>query len=424
MITFFMQPACISTEARGENVKSMTFYERAFRYIQRKRSQSILLLVCFFIISVTILSATMILQSAQATNFSIREKTGTKLVLRSESGISADTIVQIQGISSVSKINGTVSNAAFPVGFSPVIKKDGTEPLNMAVSLHAYDNTEMDGLFAEEKYRLLDGIHITENQSGILVNSILADANGLSIGDSLSFQTEDEKTAAGKIIGIFFSGSEREQENNVTAAYRIENQIFVDHKLFQQLYGVREMDAVSVYIADPEKLDELQTQIESLVDDSVSITASDALYKQMQAPLKQVIRITSLMLILTVITAVIVISLLLCMWTRTRIKETAVLISLGVSKISMLLQELTESLVLFILSVMGATAFGILFAGQLTSALFSASDFVSLANIHLEIKHVLTLLLLGSGIVFVAVGISIYPILRANPRDTLSRMEG
>ena len=193
----------ISIEARDENVKSMTFYECAFRYIWRKRSQSILLLVCFFIISVIILSATVILQSAQATNLSIQEKTGTKLVLHSETGITADIIAQIQGISSVSKINRTVSNTAFPVGFSPVIKKDGTD---MAVSLHAYDNTGIDGLFAEEKYRLLDGIHITENQ------------------------------------------------------------IFVDHKLFWQLYGAGKSTAVSVYTADPEKLSELQMQIESLVE--------------------------------------------------------------------------------------------------------------------------------------------------------------
>lgn len=102
-------------------------------------------------------------------------------------------------------------------------------------------------------------------------------------------------------------------------------------------------------------------------------------------------------------------------------KETVVLISLGVSKINLLLQELTESLTLFILSVAGATAISILFAGQLTNVLFSASDFASLANTHLQIKHVLTLLLLGSGIVFVAVGISIYPIIRANPREIIGR---
>lgn len=71
-ITSSVQPVFISIEARDENVKSMTFYERAFRYIWRKRSQSILLLVCFFIISVIVLSATVILQSAQATNLSIR----------------------------------------------------------------------------------------------------------------------------------------------------------------------------------------------------------------------------------------------------------------------------------------------------------------------------------------------------------------
>ena len=405
----------------------MTFYKRAFRYIQRKKSKTILLLMCFLLISTMVLCAVMILQTAGATNQSIQEKTGTKLVLSNQQGkndITAETIASICALDSVTQINREASNVAYPADFSPLVMKDGTEPLNMAVTIHAYDNTEIDGLFAQEKYRLLDGQHISENQNGILINSILAEVNGLGIGDSISFETDMGKTISGKVIGIFFSGMERKQADNIAAAYRIENQIYVDYDLFENLFGASGFTSVSVYTDTPETLNDLYTQVEQLVDNETKIVRSDALYMQMQAPLKQVIRITSLMLILIVITAVIVTSLLLCMWTRTRTKEVAIMISLGFSKFNLFLQSVTESISLFVLSVIGAVTINSLFTGLLINKLFSSSDFASLTTAHLEGQHIMTLLLLGSMIVLISVGISIFPTLRANPRDTFSRMEG
>ena len=130
------------------------------------------------------------------------------------------------------------------------------------------------------------------------------------------------------------------------------------------------------------------------------------------------------MMALIVTTAVIVVSLLLCMWMRTRAKEMAVFISLGVSKGSLFLQAMTESLTLFVLSVLGATVICGLFAGNLMDSLFSTGDLARMAGAHLEPTHLLTLILLGSAIVLIAVGMSVFPTLRANPRDTLARMEG
>lgn len=405
----------------------MNFYQRAFRYIQRKKSKSILLFMCLLIISTMILSASMMLQTAQATSRSMWEKTGTKLVLknlRGENKIAGNVIAEISELPTVTKINRIASNIAYPGDFSPVIVNDGTEPINFAVTLHAYDNTEIDGQFAQEKYRLIKGVPITENQDGILVNSILAEVNGMSIGDQITFTTDDGNIASGKIIGIFFSGMERRQDDSTAAAYRIENQIFIDHGLFETLYGEVGYSSVSVYTTEPERLNDLNQQIELLIDSDISIATSDVLYQQMQAPLKQVIRITTLMLALIVITAIIVISLLLCMWARTRTKEFAVLISLGVSKSNLLLQSITESLTLFAFSVVGAAAISSLFTKQIMSSLFETNDLVSMVNTHLEAKHLLMLLILGGVIVLAAVGISIFPTLRANPRETLSRMEG
>lgn len=405
----------------------MNFYQRAFRYVQRKKSKSILLFLCFLLISTLILCAAMILQTAQATSNSIREKTGSKIILENWQGqneISAETVSQLLKLTSVTKVNRVASNTAFPANFSPIIVKDGNDPLDLSVTLHAYDDTAIDGLFAQEKYRLLEGNHISENQNGIIINSILAELNQLSIGDQLAFETESGESASGKIIGIFFSGMERRQDDSIATAYRIENQIFVDHGLFEKLCGKSGYSSVSVYTAEPDSLDELYEKAEFLVDDSISITTADTLYQQMQAPLKQVIRITSLMLVLIVITAVIVISLLLCMWMRTRTKEMAVLISMGFSKWNLFLQAVMENISLFVCSVIGAAVISGLFSKSLMSSMFSSSDFAAMADAHLEPQHLITLLLLGSMIVLFAVGFSILPILRANPRDTLSKMEG
>ena len=161
-----------------------------------------------------------------------------------------------------------------------------------------------------------------------MINSILAQANGLGIGDTITLETETGDTASGEIIGIFFSGMERRQEDNVAAAYRIENQLYVDHRMFETLFDADGYCSVSVYTSVPDCLDALREQAEPLVDDFVSITTSDALYQQMIAPLKQVTRVTVLMMALIVTTAIIVVSLLLCMWMRTRAKEMAVFISL------------------------------------------------------------------------------------------------
>lgn len=406
----------------------MRFDQRAFRYLWRKRSKSILLLCILLVISTMILAATMILQTAQTTSSSIQEKTNSKIVLQSQNGknsINSELIAQIAAFEDVSGINRTASGTAYPVNFSPVTYAESSEPENLTVAVKAYDNTEIDGLFAEEKYRLLEGVPISEEHpQGILINSILAQANGLTIGNQLEFETEDGTSVSGEIIGIFFSGMERKQEDSILSVYRIENQVFVDHSFFEMLFGTPGFSSVSVYTSVPEQMDVLYSDIEQLVGEEINLVESGTLYAQIQAPLQQVIRVTIVMLVLTLITAVIVVSLLLCMWMRTRQKEFAILISLGKSKWDLLSQVITESVTLFLLSVLGAACCTNLLSGKIMQSLFSAEEFSSIMNAHVQGRHLLTLIVVGGFIVLLAVGISIFPTLRTNPRDTLSRMEG
>lgn len=89
-----------------------------------------------------------------------------------------------------------------------------------------------------------------------------------------------------------------------------------------------------------------QPKLLAILGDKVETTTSDTLYKQMEAPLTQIIRVTKLMLILTLITGTVVVSLLLWMWMRTRQIETAIFISMGKSKSTISLQIFLELLII------------------------------------------------------------------------------
>lgn len=405
----------------------MNYRQRAFLYLWRKKSKSILLFSILLVISTMLLSATMILQTAQATSRSLQEKAKAKLVLDADdkSLITPDMTAQLIACKDVASINRAASHTAYPADFSPVTGSASPEDANAMITLHAYDNTETDGVFAEEKYRLLEGNAIdSQHPHGILINTLLAAENVLSLGDTLCFKTDDERKASGTIIGIFSSGVEYRQEASVLAAYRIENQLFCDHSLYEALFGTQGYSSVSVFTANPAHMEQLYSTLSQIVGNGISITTSDALYAQLQAPLQQVCQITALMLALTLLTAIIVVSLLLCMWMRTRQKEFAILISLGESRLHLLLQAAMEGITLLWLSIIGAACCAGIFSNRMINQLFSSLDFAGMSELHVRWEHLVSLTAMGGAVVLAAIGISILPTLRANPKDILSGMEG
>lgn len=159
------------------------------------------------------------------------------------------------------------------------------------------------------------------------------------------------------------------------------------------------------------------------------MTTSDALLSQMEAPLTQITRAAGFMRLLTFFTGTAVLSLLLCMWMRGRSKEMAVFMSLGEPKSHIFLQALQESAILFLCAAALACILGALSAGQLTR-LLSASLSESLdmgqalPQISLGAADAAQLFGIGAAVVMIAVGLSLLPVITANPKDTLSRMEG
>lgn len=112
------------------------------------------------------------------------------------------------------------------------------------------------------------------------------------------------------------------------------------------------------------------------------------------------------------------------MWMRSRQKEMAVLISMGEQKHIIFLQALLEATIVFLIALVFACGFGTLTASWLQNLLFSSVETGASLEVSLQLTDVALLLGIGSGVVVIAVLLSLLPVIRANPKDILSRMEG
>ncbi len=405
----------------------VTFYQLAFRYLKRKKAKTTLLLLVLLLVCSMILSTNMILRATEDSKADIQEKAKAKIVLeisKEENKITQQEIEKLLSLEEVSSLNRLDKASAFPINFSPVTNSDSTEESNRKITLLSYDDLQNDSAFYEEKYRLIDGDYLSKDKKGVVVNSLLADFNGLHLGDNIELENDNGEMISVPIIGIFLSGSERKQTEKMDSVNRIENQLFIDNESYAQFGRNAGYYKVSVYSKNPQQLSMLEEHLRSIFSENVSFTSSDTLYRQMALPLEQITRAANLMLALTLITGIAIVSLLLCMWMRTRQKEAAIFISIGKSKYSIFLQVFLESFLVFITSVIGACGLGSIMAKFLQSVLtYSEETKVSL-HVFLQGKDVGSLMVWGGAIVLTSVTISLLPILRAKPKDTLSRMEG
>ena len=405
----------------------MTFYQLAFRYLKRKKAKAILLFFVLLLVSSMILSTNMILRATKDSKAAIQEKAKSKIVLeiaKEENKITQQEVEEILNLEEVSEVNCQDKGQAFPNNFYPVTTNDSMEENNQKITLLSYDDLKNDSAFYEGQYRLVSGEYITKDQRGAVINSLLADSNGLELGDDIKIENAEGKIISLKIVGLFLAGSERKQTEKMNSADRIENQIFVDNESYSQFLGNTGYYKVSVYCKNPEQLSMMEEQLRSVLSEKVSFTSSDTLYRQMALPLEQITRVANLMLVLTLITGIVIVSLLLCMWMRTRKKEAAIFTSIGKSKYSIFLQVFMESFLVFALAVLGSCCLGNFMAGILQSFLTESGTTDISLEVLLQFKDVGILAGLGSLLVLAAVIVSLLPILRTNPKETLSKMEG
>ena len=406
----------------------MPFYQRGVLYLTRKRAKSILLLMIFLFVNSMILGTNMILHAAQSTEAAMKEKTKAKVVCEMTDARQPVTEEDARGIGNldaVTSINRMGQQAAYMPELLPVTGNTSTEADNQKVSLLSFDDMETDSPFADQSFRLTEGRLIgPDSRYCAVVNQGFAQASGLKVGDTFSLENEEGKKLTVEIIGEYLAGNETRQEKETPALYRQENQIYMDNTAYLELFGEKGFYKLSAYVSQPELLDSLAGEMQEILGEKAEITTSDTLYQQMKAPLTQVTRVVSLMRLLAFGTGTAVVSLLLCMWMRSRQKEMAVFLSMGEGKSVIFWQALLESAVVFLIALLGACVLGTAASGWMQELLLATVDTGTSLTVSLQAGDIAQLLGIGGTVVGIGVLLSLIPVLRSNPKDILSRMEG
>lgn len=407
----------------------MKFYQLALKYLLRKKSKTFLLFFVLLLVNTMILSICMILRATDKSMQSMQAKMSSKIIAEvsdANTGITDAEAEQIRNLPDVGFVNRIGRYEAFPSDFSPVTANASSEEDNRKVALLSYDDLEKDSPFSELQYHLTSGGYITENTRGAVIHESLAAQNGLQIGDKLELSGENGDTVSVTITGLFRSAGriEDKQPAAATAVNRIENQIFIDNETCKELLKDSSFYQLSIYTENPENINSLRSQVQEISGGKADIRTSDALYRQMSAPLEQISRTAKLMLALTLSAGTIIVSLLLCMWMRTRHKEMAVFLSLGKKKSEIILQVFCESGIVFLVSVLAAALAGNGVQTFLQDMIPGPETADTGLTVLLGIRDVGALAGLGTILVFIALCVSLIPALRANPKDILARMEG
>jgi putative ABC transport system permease protein len=341
----------------------------------------------------------------------LRSNAESKVILEIRQDEGQFTEDDIQGIlqtSNINWINRLWSEQTEIPELTPVIGDEQSEPL---FTIHLQNRVDKDSPFEEQIYRLVEG-NFPSAQNDIVINQLMATQNGLQVGDVIQ--------GTYRITGIFLSGTERQQTDQVATVNRIENQIYIfaEDNLSD---GSKGYSRVICYVTEPEKLDELVGVLGERYGEKASVQANDHTYQKMKISIEQTGRVTMFVFVITLITGCSVTGLLLSMWMRGRKTEIAVYVSLGLEKRNLLMQAVAEGLVLYIISFVISEFLSYSLLPKLGSL-----GILENADASWEIDYAVNLRTLGCGMcmVIALTVIAMLPYLKKHPKEILSEMEG
>ena len=416
----------------------MNFVKRAYLYTTRKKVRTILLFSIILIMATLLIVCFSINSSSDMANSNVRRalKCGFTVNAKTlEKGLDeniVNQILNIDGITDSYNLRSYTVAAYSDVSNNKLKTRDD-------VGLKVYENagrvvgdrySEKDNYFTEEGFKLINGEHITPDKKQVaLVHEDFANNNNLKIGDYIVLNNIEgnEMGVEVQIIGVFTSTRKSDTEEYMDTTNLFENIIFTDLNTISKL--IYETDGEnSQYgdfeVEDPEELDNLITEmkkIENVNWESCVITKNDSNFKNTKEALEGIQQIVSTAIIVIFIISIILIVLILNLWTKHRINEIAILLSVGISKKDIIWQQIIEILMVsvpaFILSY---------FTSSIATKIVGSKLISSITNsIEISVNIFDWLLVSGIGLLIILVStiISIYQITKIKPRDIFSRID-
>ena len=454
----------------------MNFISRAWLYIIRKKGKSILLFIILLVMATFVLTALALGNASNAAQMELRKSLGGSFLIGfdytennpylkvesvdggtlvySTQQISPELVEQVRSIDGVNYCSATTESlAVLPsldlfAGNIPIEE----EFRNSSKILGTWKSEEL-SRFTSGQLALTEGRHIMPGDKNKgLISKDLADKNSLKIGDVI----QTDKGVEIEIVGLFVPKEIEGINDQVTTYDKIQNLIISDLATLianENSPATQGFNELTVSVDDPQNMENIITKVKEIkgVDwKGFAIMVDNEGYENAAFSLQQLSELVSTILIVVLIVSVVILSLILTLWSRTRVHETGILLSLGIRKLSILGQYIAEVLIIAVLAFSLSYFSSNAIAGQMGTILQPEQ---SAANVQVEedgisagsrgeagtdmgtqeiempqlqvtvqIQDMGVLFLIGLGIVTVSAGISSISVMRLKPREILSKM--
>ena len=415
----------------------MSFLKRAYLYTTRKKIRTGLLFSIILIISTLLIVCFSINSSTDIASANVRRS------LKSGITINAKTLrdgLNNNDIEKILNIDGLTEDYNLRNYTTTYYKNEEKEKLKTRddTGIKVYDNagrvvsdlfSEKDTYFTDEGFKLIEGEPITpDTKYSALIHKDFAEENNLGIGDSIILENIEgnEVSVKVKIIGIFTSTRKSNSESYMDTTNLFENIIFTDLQTSSEL--IYESDNLKYQygdfiVEDPQNLDKIideVKEIDSVEWDKCKITKDDSTYQNVKESLESLQSIVSVAITVIFVISIVLIILILNLWTKHRVYEIGVLLSIGINKLDIIKQQIVE---IFMVSI-PAFLFSFITSSIVNQMVSSKliEDISNSIKVTVNISDWLIVSILGLLIIIVATILSIIQITRIKPRDIFSEV--
>ena len=418
----------------------MSIFNRAYLYIIRKKVRSSILflivtLISFFLLSGSVLNTTVNNISKNLykdVNFGFNIESADK----SNKEIEKDTLKKIEELKGITTKNYIFSKPVAVEG-KKVVQENQNITLNDEVK-NKSNLVMMNGItasksnidFKSEVLKLEKGRHIEENDKNkIMIHEKFAELNNVNLGDKIKLAQEG-KSLELEVVGIYY-GEKTNTFNGLSSDF-IENTVYTDYKASQELSNLianNKVTSVEYGVEDPTKLDDVIKTVENLGIYNLMVSKSNKNYELITSSVESITKITNMIRIGSVVVGVVILSLILMFWVRERTYEIGILLSLGTSKVNLVLQFIVEVLLVTIVGLI--TALGI----EMTTIKYLASNVGSifsedlpktiadeLMKMSVNGIDIINLVIVMIAIVIISVVVALLPILKMKPKKILTNI--
>jgi len=422
--------------------------KNAIAYITRKRNRTLIIFIILTIVLSCLYSCLTIMKSSNEIEKALYESSNSSISITKKDG-KYFNVNQFKDIEKLKEIEEKViqydglaklKDAKVVSGEQRINRDDLSDEFKNVVSLQATNNTKRNILFSSGVFTIKEGKNIGENdKNSIIVHEEFAKQNNLKLGDEVNLELLDIeksgkiKSHKFKIIGIF-SGKKQETYTGLSSDFS-ENMVFVDYSTSQEILNKSENNKIAnkilMYSGSAESTDLALNKLKELkIDESKFFVEKDS--NAFEESLESVSGIKHIIKIMTysiMLGGMVVLLLILILWLRERIYEIGIFLSIGISKIQIIMQFIFELIFISIPSIISSLFLGNVLLKVIVDGFINSEDLMisggSLINNSSFMLNITTLgqsYLILISIIVLSVVFASSLILIKKPKEILSKI--